>query len=633
MSSEELDTLNAIQNQRPHAPFRKLEFAPVNIALTARKDGAQLLINRQPLAPLPVQQIGEYLRLHARNRPEQVFLAEPAADEGNWHTLSYAQALDKVNALSQWLLNQSLPAEQPVFILSENSINQALLQFAAMQVGIPVMPLSAAYSLMSKTCGKIADLTQRFVPALIYAEEGERFQTAIQVAQKHAPHAKVLCHRPGPITHAAQLNDAFATTPTNRVDEAFNKVNHDTIARLLLTSGSTGSPKAVIMTQRNIIASGVLWDQVWPFLKTQPPIMLDWLPWNHTAGAHGALAMVLRHGGTLYLDDGKPVPKLIDRTIRHLREIKPNVMVNVPRGLDMLVAAMEENPEAAKDIFTNLQIIVYGGAALSTQTLLKLEQLSAQATGERIPISASLGSTETTMPATLIWWPPQILGTLGLPAPGVEAKLIPNEDRYEIRFRGPNITPGYFNDLQANEKSFDEEGFLKTGDAVQWVSPNDPTQGLVYAGRMSENFKLTSGTWVSVATVRGHLLPQLHPFVSDAVLTGHNAEQLGALLFLNAHQIRKRFPELKDATDPALTTYPPLLEQLAQGIERHNQNYPGSSTRICRALLLDSPPSIDDNEITDKGYINQSGVLKKRAHAVKRLYECKASAGDCLVCN
>ncbi len=632
MSSEVLAALTAIQDQRPNAPFKNVEFAPVSVTLTPLDDGALLLSNQQPLDPLPVQQIGEYLRRHAKAQPNQTFLAEPTGENNDWHKLSYAQALAKTNALSQWLLNESLPAGRPVFILSENSINHALLQFAAMQVGIPVMPVSAAYSLMSKTCGKIADLAKRFNPALIYAEDGERFQTAIQVAKEHAPDAKVLCCDPGSISFAGRLNDALATAATNEVDDAFGKVNHDTIARLLLTSGSTGSPKAVIMTQRNIIASGVLWDQVWPFLKQHPPVMVDWLPWNHTAGAHGPLAMVLRHGGTLYLDDGKPVPKLINRTVTHLRDIKPNIMINVPRGLDMLVAAMEETPEAAQDIFMNLQIIVYGGAALTTQTLLKLEQLSVKATGKRTPISASLGSTETTMPATLIWWAPKLLGTLGLPAPGVEAKLIPVEDRYEIRFRGPNITPGYFNDSQANEKSFDQDGFLKTGDAVQFVDPDNPAQGLIYAGRMSENFKLTSGTWVSVATVRGHLLPQLHPFVSDAVLTGHNANELGALFFLNTHQIRKRFPELENAPDHELTTYTPLLQLLEEGIKRHNQNYPGSSTRICRALLLDSPPNIDDNEITDKGYINQSGVLKKRADAVQRLYECQASTGDCLVC-
>ena len=623
------EAIQAIEPLRPDVPFRNVNFAPVDIRLETRPDGTLLLSNAQPLDALPVQQIGEYLRRHAASRPEQTFLAQMGTN-GNWEHLSYAQALAKVNALSQWLLDQNLPAGHPLLILSENSINQALLQFAAMQIGVPVMPVSPAYSLMSEACGKIADLSQRFGPGLVYASSGKRFAKAMTVAREHTPNAIWLCDTDAP-TGAFALDQALQTPPTPAVDEAFAKVNLDTIARLLLTSGSTGSPKAVIMTQRNIVASGVLWDQVWPFLSEEPLVMVDWLPWNHTAGAHGALSLVLRHGGTLYLDDGKPVPQLIGRTVNNLRTIKPNVMTNVPRGLDMLVAAMEDDPDIANDIFPNLQVIVYGGASLSPNTLLKLEQFSAQATGRRIPVSSSLGSTETTMPATLIWWNPKVLGTLGLPAPGVEAKLVPLDDRYEIRFRGANITRGYFNDPAANQKSYDDEGFLLTGDAVTFVDTDHPEDGLMYAGRLSENFKLATGTWVSVATVRGNLLPQLHPFVTDAVLTGHDRDELGALFFLNTTQIRKKFPELAEASDADIARHGPLLDVIRQGIERHNVNFPGSSTRIIRAMLLDSPPNIDDNEITDKGYINQSGVLKKRADAVKRLYDCTASADDCLI--
>lgn len=623
------EAIQAIEPLRPNAPFRDVHFAPVDIRLEKRPDGTLILSNGQPLNDLPVRQIGDYLRRHASTRADQTFLAQRGTDD-EWERLTYADALAKVNALSQWLLNQRLSAERPILILSENTIHQALLQFAAMQIGIPVMPVSPAYSLMSEACGKIADLSTRFNPAIIYASSGLRFAKAMAVARQHAPDALWLCDSDAP-DGAITMAHALQTPVTPAIEAAFSQVNPDTIARLLLTSGSTGSPKAVIMTQRNIIASGVLWDQVWPFLAQEPLVMVDWLPWNHTAGAHGALSMVLRHGGTLYLDDGKPVPQLIGRTVRNLRAIKPNVMTNVPRGLDMLVAAMEDDPDIAKDIFPNLQIVVYGGASLSPNTLLKLEQFSAHATGRRIPVSSSLGSTETTMPATLIWWSPKTLGTLGLPAPGVEAKMVPLDDRYEIRFRGPNITRGYFMDTAANRKSFDEEGFLLTGDAVTFVDTEHPEEGLIYAGRLSENFKLATGTWVAVASVRGNLLPQLHPFVTDAVLTGHDRDEVGALFFLNTAQIRRKFPEVANATDAELTTHAPLLEVIREGIERHNINFPGSSTRIMRALLLDSPPSIDDSEVTDKGYINQSGVLKKRADLVKRLYACTTSVGDCLV--
>lgn len=616
------------ESQRPAAPFRELRFGPVDIDLQTRTDGSLLLTNRQPLAAFAVTQIADYLRRHADAHPDRTWLAEPAGD--GWRRLSYREARGNVDALSQWLLDRRIPADRPILILSDNGIHHALLQMAAMQIGIPVLAVSPAYSLMSETCAKIVDLVKRFAPALIYAADAPRYARALTLA-KPLSDALILCDdAPGGVVDAS-FGQALDTCPTEAVERAYSRVGLDTIARLLLTSGSTGTPKAVTMTQRNIIASGTLWDQVWPFLADKPPVMVDWLPWNHTAGAHGAFGMVLRHGGTLYLDDGKPVPELMARSIAHLREIRPNVMVNVPRGLDMLVAQMEEDPTIAEALFPNLDIIVYGGASLSPNTLLKLEQLSARATGRRIPVSSSLGSTETTMPATLIWWPPEVIGTLGLPAPGVEAKLVPDGERYEIRFRGQNITPGYYRDDNANRAAFDDEGFLKTGDAVVFARPGEPKHGLLYAGRLSENFKLSTGTWVSVATVRGHLLSQLHPLLTDAVLAGHDRDQLGALLFINVAQVRKRFPELADAAPAVMAVHRPLLDALAAGIAEHNARFPGSSTRIARALVLDRPPSIDDGELTDKGHINQRGVLKLRADAVARLYAALPGSTGCML--
>jgi len=628
MSTRLQESLEDIEARRPEAPFRPVRFAPVEIDLHQREDGTLLLSNRVPLGSLPVRQLSDYLRRHAAERPEQTFLAEPQGE--GWRRISYAQARAKVDALSQWLIDHGLPDDRPIFVLSENGINHALLQLAAMQIGIPVMPLSAAYSLMSETCAKVADLTRRFSPSLIYAADARRYGKAIGVA-KPLCDALILSDSADTALVDATFDEAAGTTPGTAVEQAYARITPDCTARLLLTSGSTGSPKAVIMTQRNILSSGVLWDQVWPFLNDAPLTMVDWLPWNHTAGTHGSFSMVLRHGGTLYIDDGKPVPQLIDRTVRHLREIKPNVMVNVPRGLDMLVSSMEDDPSIAEDIFPNLEVIVYGGAALSPSTLLKLEQISARVTGRRIPVTSSLGSTETTMPATLIWWPPHTLGTLGLPAPGVEAKLIPDGERYEIRFRGDNITPGYYLDPAANAATFDEEGFLKTGDAVIFADAQRPELGLLYSGRMSENFKLSSGTWVSVANVRSALLEPLQPYVSDAVLTAPNRDQLGALLFINFARVRKVFPELAQASEAQMVRHPALQAAIEQGICRHNAAMPGSSTRIARALLLERPPSIDEGEITDKGHINQRGVLTLRAALVDRLYAASNSHEDCLV--
>ncbi|WP_397475054.1 AMP-binding protein [Pusillimonas sp.] len=629
MSTSVQQTPSVQPLQRSNAPFRAVRFAPVQIDLHTRPDGALIVSNREPLAPLPVRQLGDYLRRHADQRPDHTFLAE-ADPHGGWRRISYSQARKQVDALSQWMINLGLPDDRPVMVLSENSIHHGLLQLAAMQIGIPVMPVSTAYSLMSRTCGKVGDLVQRFQPSLIYASDPARYGNAIRLA-KTLGDALVLADEPDDEMVDAIFEDALQAAPAPELEIRYSRIGLDDTARLLLTSGSTGNPKGVIMTQRNIISSGVLWDQVWPFLADQPLTLLDWLPWNHTAGAHGTFSMALRHGGSLYIDDGKPVPKLIDRSIAHLRELRPNVMVNVPRGLEMLVASMEADPSIADDLFANLEVIVYGGAALSLATLHQLEHFSVQATGRRIPICSSLGSTETTMPATLIWWPPHTPGTLGLPAPGVEAKLVPDGERYEIRFRGDNITPGYHRDPQANQDAFDEEGYLKTGDAVAWANPDHPEEGLVYAGRLAENFKLSTGTWVSVATVRGELLEHLRPCVSDVVLAAPNQQELGAMLFIDFNRVRKQFPECGNFTEQQIAQHEALVCLVSQGIEQYNTRFPGSSTRIARAMLLNSPPNIDIGEITDKGHINQRGVLAQREQDMQRLYRAQENDQNCLV--
>ena len=610
------DTRSLFEQARPAQPFRDVRFGPVEIDLEPRADGSLLLRNRQALDTLPVAQIAVYLRRYAESRPDAVFLAEPAGD--GWRELTWRQALVHANAISQWLLARGFGGERPILVISENSIHHALLQLGAMQVGIPVLAVSPAYSLMSETCSKIVDLVRRFAPPLIYAGSATRYRRALALARTIGG-ATVLCDEPGDGVDAS-FADLLATEPTAAVDAAFARVGLDTVARLLLTSGSTGAPKAVTVTHRNMVASGTLWDQCWPFLRERPMVLVDWLPWNHTAGANGSFNMVLRHGGTLYIDDGKPIPELVGRTIANLKRFKPTIMVNVPRGLDMLALRMEEDPSLAEAIFPGLDVIVYGGASLSPQTWLKLETASAQVTGRRIPVLSSLGSTETTTPATLTWWPPQRIGSIGLPAPGVEAKLVPDGERYEIRFRGPNITTGYAGDAEANAATFDDEGFLRTGDAVSFIDRAEPRLGLLYAGRLAENFKLSTGTWVSVAGVRGELLGRLHPLVSDVVLAGHDTEQLGALLLLNVEQIRKRFPDLAALDAAALACQAPLREALAAAVRAHNAAHPGSSTCIARALLQHVPPSIDAGELTDKGHVNQRAVLKTRAAAVRQLY-------------
>ena len=605
------EPFSSVEAQRPAAPFRDVRFGPAAFDVETRADGTLLIRNRERPAPAPVRQLGDWLRRHAASCGDTVFLAEHSGNA--WRELNYRDALAQANAISQWLLANGARVDRPVIVLSENSIHHALLQLGAMQVGIPVLAVSPAYSLMSKSGSKIADLVRRFTPALVYASDARRYRHTLALAKSPG----------GAIVVADEAGDGvdrtfaglLATTPTRAVDDAFDRVGPGSIGRYLLTSGSTGAPKAVTVTHGNMIASGTAWDQCWPFLGERPLRLVDWLPWNHTAGANGSFNMVLRHGGTMYIDDGKPVTELIARSVANLKRFKPTVMVNVPRGLDMLVARMETDPSIAAALFPGLDVIVYGGASLSAHTWLKHEAISARATGRRIPVLPSLGSTETTMLATLTWWPAQVIGSIGMPPPGMEFKLVTEGDRIEIRFKGPNITPGYHDDPAATAALFDDEGYLKTGDAVSLVDRADPLRGLLYEGRIAENFKLSSGTWVSVAAVRGQLLAYLHPYVREAVLTGHDGAALGALLFPNEEQLARR----------GLTERRAISQVLGAAIRTYNARHPGNSTRISRALVLDTPPSIDGGELTDKGHVNQRAVLRLRADAVRHLHE---SRGD-----
>lgn len=602
--------------QRPDAPFRDVRFAPVEIDVRSRADGSVLIRNRQPLKMPPERQLGDWLRRHAAVHGERVFLCE--RDGAGWRELNYRHALARANAISLWLLAHGAGPERPLLVLSENSIHHALLQLGAMQVGIPVLAVSPAYSLLSSSGAKVADLARRFRPAVVYAADAARYRHTLALASSLGD-ALVLCDGPGDgVDHvfAELLHGADAA----HVEAAYARVGLDHVARLLLTSGSTGAPKAVTLTQRNLIAAGALWDQCWPFLGERPLRLVDWLPWNHTAGANGSFNMVLRHGGTLVIDDGKPTPELIGRSVDNLKRFRPTLMVNVPRALDMLVARMEDDFSLAEALFPELDVIVYGGASLGPGTWVKLEAFSARVTGRRVPVLASLGSTETATPATLTWWPAQVVGAIGLPAPGVEARLVPSGDRMEIRFRGANITPGYRGDAAANAALFDDEGFLVTGDAVHFATQGEPLHGLMFDGRMAENFKLSSGTWVCVAAVRAALLAALHPCVAEVVLTGHDGESLGALLFANPEQVRKQGLE-----DPAA-----LQRVLAAALRAYNAAHPGSSTRIARALLLDTPPSLDAGELTDKGHVNQRAVLRLRAAEVERLHASRGD-DDCLL--
>lgn len=567
-----------------------LKFAPARIEVERRCDGAVVLRSPLPLAPYP-RAVGEWLMHWARARPLHPFLAERAGD--GWRSVSYSDALDAVRRIGEVLLARGLSANRPVAILSDNSIDHGLFALGAMHAGIPVAPISPAYSLQSKDYAKLKSVFELLQPGLTFAQDASRFGAALDaVGARATPIAELLTQRPGP-----------------RIDAAFAAIQPDTIAKILFTSGSTGTPKGVMNTHRMMCSNQESWVQLWPFIEDKPQVLCDWLPWNHTFGGNGTFNFVLRNGGTLYIDSGKPAPNLIETTVQNLREIAPTLYFNVPRGFDLLLPFLESDVQLRRNFFSHLDGVFYAGAALPQNLWERLENLAIAENGGDLAMFSGWGSTETAPMATCVHFPIERAGLVGNPAPGTELKLLPSGDKLEVRVRGPNVTPGYFRQENLTREAFDEEGFYKIGDAMRFADPSDPGRGIVFDGRVAEDFKLTSGTWVHVGTVRVKLIAACNPLVQDAVITGHDRNEMGALVFINgaAQQTLGL-----DAVGVRAHLQRALRQMRGEGA--------GSSVAPTRLLVLDKPPSIDANEITDKGYINQRELLARRATQVDALY-------------
>jgi feruloyl-CoA synthase len=589
-------------------------FAPARVAVTPRADGAYLLESPEPLGEY-AGKLGEFLHRWAERDPQRTFLAERDA-AGGWRKLSYAEALTQVRALAQSLLDRGLSAARPVMILSGNSIDTALLQLAAMHVGIPVGLVSPAYSLMSQDHAKLKYLHDLLQPGLIYAASAAAFGPALAAIRDGSE----VVSADGQGADAA-LADLLKTEPGPQVQACYEQVGPDTVAKILFTSGSTGMPKGVINTQRMMCANQQALAQVWPFLEREQPVILDWLPWNHTFGGNHNFNMILRNGGTLYIDAGKPAPGAIEATVNNLREISPTIYFNVPAGYQALLPYLEEDAALRDAFFRRLKLIFYAGASLPQTLWERLEKLSLASLGHKVPMVSSWGSTETAPLATSVYYPIERAGVIGLPVPGCQLKLVPTMGKLEIRVKGPNVTPGYWKSEAKTREAFDEEGFYKIGDAVRFADPEQPERGLVFDGRVGENFKLTSGTWVHVGELRVKLIEAAAPVIQDCVITGHDRDELGVLIFPNENGCRRVAGEAgASLSAQALWHCPAVLEHLSTTLAAHNRDKPGGSTRVTRVLVLEQPPSMDAGEITDKGYINQSKVLECRAQLVERLY-------------
>jgi feruloyl-CoA synthase len=599
--------------------FRKIEWLARDIAVERRPDGVITLKSRIPLKAYE-KHIPASLAKWAKEAPSRIWLAQRAGADRQWRKLSYGEAKRTVDGLTQGLLDLGLEPGRPVAVLSGNSIEHALMTQAAMQARLPAAPVSPAYSLMSQDHLKLKYLFELIKPAVVMVQDGPTFEKALN-ALDLAGATVVHVARPCESVKSVAFADLATTPVTGDVEESIAKITPKTVGKLLFTSGSTGMPKAVINTQEMMCANAAMMMQVRPRDPNGPlATYLDWMPWNHTMGGNALFNPVLIEGGTLYIDDGRPMPGQIEETLRNLHEISPTYYANVPAGYAALAAAMEKDDALCRSFFKNLGLMAYGGARLPDDLYDRMQALAVRATGERIVFYTGWGSTETAPTSTGTYWDTERVGLIGLPFPGVELKMVPCGSKYELRLRGVNVTPGYFGQPDLTKAAFDEEGFYCIGDAGVFVDPHDPLQGIVFAGRVVEDFKLTTGTFVHVGSLRTDAIAAATPVVQDALVTGQDRPFIGLLAWPNLHACRQ-ITGNPDATYEEVVKHPDVIACLKRGLQAHNASISGaSSLRIARAMLMVEPASIDGNELTDKGYINQRAGLERRAALVDRLY-------------
>ncbi|MEZ5293685.1 MAG: feruloyl-CoA synthase [Vicinamibacterales bacterium] len=569
--------------------MRRSMFAPAAVEVERRDGGLVYLRSPQPLGPT-ARCLTEWLVSWGARVPDRPLLAERDGDR--WRTVTYGQALDAARRLAQALLDLGLSAGRPLAILSDNSVDHGLLMLGALHVGVPVVPVSPAYSLLSSDHAKLRHIVALVEPGLVWTSDPEAFAPAL---------AAVGAPRPPTV---AELLDS---TPGPAVDRAHAAVGPGDVAKVLFTSGSTGAPKGVINTHGMLTSNQQMLAQGWPFLERRPPVVVDWLPWNHTFGGNHNFNLVLRNGGTLYIDGGRPVPGRIEVTARNLTDVSPTLYFNVPRGFDLLLPCLERDASLRRRFFHDLDAVFYAAAALPDNLWRRLAAVAAAETGGRLAMLSGWGSTETSPLATQVHFPIERADVIGLPVAGATLKLVPAGDKLEVRVRGPHVTPGYFRQPHLTAEAFDDEGFYRIGDAVRFADPADPARGLVFDGRVAEDFKLSTGTWVSAGTVRVRLVAAADPLVQDAVVTGHDRDEVGALVFLSA--AARALGEAE------------LHERLAAVLRALAAEGAGSAATPGRLLVLEDPPSIDGGEITDKGYINQRAVRARRQALVDRLYD------------
>ncbi|RRQ48021.1 feruloyl-CoA synthase [Maribacter algicola] len=598
-------------------PYLEVPTIAVDIERQVGAKGVHYLKSKIALGQHPVKTT-ERLQYWAHTTPNAIFLAQ-RADGGDWRTLTYVEAWQKIQAIAQYLLDTVTSKDRPIALFSGNSIEHGLLAMAAMHIGIPYAPISPAYSLKSDSFDKLKHCLDILDPQLIFVQDGNAYKKALDGIASNTRNSRLVFVENG-MRDSDRFEDIVKTKPTLNVAEAHDKIGRDTLAKVLFTSGSTGLPKGVMNTHGNLTANWQQITQTFPFVQNGALQLMDWLPWNHTFGSNHNFGLVMYNGGSLYIDEGSPTPKGILQSIRNLKEFAPTVYFNVPKGFEELIPFLNADEALRQTFFSRLKMLFYAGASISQKVWDELERLSIQTTGKRILISSGFGMTESSPSAMFCTAYDSKAGFLGVPVPGLEMKLVPMGNRWEARFKGPNITPGYWKNEVATTHAFDREGFYKTSEALKFIDERDPNLGMRYDGRIAEDFKLSTGTWVNVGNLRKNIIAEGNGLVKDVVITGHDKDFVGAVLFLNVGYCSDFLGSGLPITLSEVANSLPIRDYLQRIVDTLAQKSTGSSTKIKRALIADFELSPEQGEITEKGSINQYAFLKHRSSLVAKLY-------------
>lgn len=595
------------------SPIRTVKLWNPVVRWEQREDGSMLVWQEGELGSYPAR-MSDRARHWAQVAPDRVWMTERGPD-GAWQGVTYGELLPLMRNIGQALLDMGLSVERPLIILSGNSVAHGLMALGAQYAGIPSAAIAPAYSLVAKEFDKLHSIRAQITPGAVFVEDTAPFASALQQVFGDLP----VLGRSGPGL-ATDWDSLLATPATPAVDAANAATGPDSVAKFLFTSGTTGSPKAVTQTQRMICANMEQMTDCYAYLRDEPPIILDWSPWNHVAGGNLMFHAALYNGGTFHVDGGRPTRDAMHETLRNLREIHTNWYWNVPFGYEMLVEAMEDDHDLAQTFFRDVKFMYYAGAAMARHTWDALEQLAVRTTGERVLLATGMGSTETAPFALFNTDPHAEPGNIGVPSKGITLKLVPNDGKWEARIKGPNITPGYWRNEKLTAEAFDEEGFYCFGDAFRFAVPGDPSKGFFFDGRVAENFKMSTGTWVAVGPLRAKLTDALGGLARDAVIVGEGADSLGALLVPFRPAIEKLVPGGAGMADADLFDHPVLRAEIGQRLTAYNTTATGASLRVPRVMMMIEPLNLDRGEVTDKGSVNQRAVRNHRTDLVAALY-------------